>query len=182
MSSSVLFSKTCTCLAIAVGVFTLMMWAVTVAPWECEAWQALCGRMSVVTLALATFAALFRGIARARRTPNEPARWRRIAVRVVFWLLIPLGAIALSEGHVCYVKAQLLEAQMQEILARTGYYHNPYWWWHSVCDLLGYACFGGWLLWTWLALVAQASECVASRFGGLRPKCLSSQWPAANNQ
>jgi len=158
-------SKTCAYLAVAIGVFTLMMWAVTVAPWQEESWYALCARMSVAMLVLAMLSAAFRGIVRARKMPQATARWKRIVVRVAFWLLIPLGAIALSEGHVSHVKAKQLEAQQQEILARTGYYHNPYWDRQLVCDALGYACFGGWLLWTWLALVAQASESVASWVG-----------------
>lgn len=158
-------SKVCTYLAVVLGVFTLMAWAVTVAPWQEESWYALCARTSVATLVLAMLSAAFRGIVRAKQPPQKTARWKRIAVRVAFWLLIPLGAVTLSEGHVCHVKAEQLEAQQQEILARTGYYHNPYWDWQLVCDALGYACFGGWLLWTWLALVAQASGSVASWVG-----------------
>jgi len=155
-------ATTCTYLAIALGVFTLMMWAVDVVPWCRDAHYAWCQRMTFCTLVLASLSAAFRGIARAKHPPQKTARWKRIAVRVAFWLLIPLGVIAFSEGHVCHVKAKQLEAQQVEILARTGYYHNPYRDRQHVCDALGYACFGGWILWTWFALVAQASESVAS--------------------
>lgn len=156
-----LLSRVCAYLAITLGVGCLFTGIVTVSPWQQESFNRACLTFLMETLTVATLAAVFRGVARARGQSQKSVGWRRVVGRVVFWLLIPLGAFAFAEGHACHVRAKSLEAQMTEIVARTGIYHNPYWERQWLCDLLGGALVGGFALWTWLALVAQAAEAKA---------------------
>jgi len=156
-----LLSEVCAYLAVALGVGFLFTGIVTVAPWQQESFNRACLVFLIESLTVATLAAVFRGVARAQCPSPKRTGWRSVVGRVVFWLLIPLGAIAFTEGHACHVRAKRLDAQMTEIVAQTGYYYNPYWERQWLCDLLDGALVGGFALWTWLALFTRTAESAA---------------------
>ena len=64
----------------------------------------------------------------------------------------------MSTGHSLYVRAQVRESERNEILKKHGYYENPYWELHLLCDIGGMACFGMLGLWVYVAFLHKVAE------------------------
>jgi len=138
--------------------------AVSVVPEQRETQNRTCLLLLIASVALSSCAAVACGILRVRDSSVKLGRLRRVVCRVVFWSLLPVGFLSYIMGHAYHHEAVERESQMQTMLERDHYYKNPYYEMSCLCDLGAAACWGGWFLWAWLALIVR----IASRVVGKR--------------
>lgn len=147
-----------TWLAVILGVLFLLMSAVDVVPEGQSTHNLVCLSLAAAAFAAATLAAIVRGVKRARGVvAGHRAAWRCLVGRIVFCLLPFVGAMLLTAGHAYHVRAKERAAQQELILAREGYFSNPYWEYQAWCDCLGIACLVGWGVWGYLKIAEQVS-------------------------
>ena len=117
--------------------------------------------MLILFVASVSVSAICAGIARSGEAPRKRSEVKDVLVRVAFYLLFFMGPFFLTEGHRYHVKAKERESQQDMLLARDGYYENPYWEKHWLCDFLGVVCLGSWSLWLWSAFLFKLAESTA---------------------
>jgi len=134
-----LLSSVCTYLAIVLGVGCLFTGIVTVAPWQQEAFNRACLTFLVATLAVAMLAAVFRGVARARRELEPYPCGRRMLLRLVFWVTFACAAALLAfdcRNEKAWAVCLPWSGRFVVCLRLPGNWRRP---WRSACPINGSA-------------------------------------------
>jgi hypothetical protein len=164
----ILVARICGLVAIAFGLIWALDSFVTIVPWQEEMQQRILLTEGVVFLLFVSLSAIIYGVAKGCKPQvSESKAKRRFALLLVF-VLIFAGSTLLSSGHTLYVKAKVRESNQKEILRKHGYYENPYWTLHSLCDFGGLTCFGILGLWIYIAFLHKVAELISR---GINAKC-----------
>lgn len=115
----------------------------------------------ILFVASVSVSAICAGIVRSGEEPRKRSKVKEVLVRVALCLLLFMGPFFFTTGHVCHVKAKERASQQDMLLARDGYYENPYWEKQLLCDFLGVVCMGSWCLWLWAAFLFKLAESTA---------------------
>ena len=118
--------------------------------------------MLILFLASVSMSAICAGIVRSAEPPRKRSIAKEVVVRVAFCLLFFMGPFFLTEGHLYHIKAKERESQQDMLLARDGYYENPYWERQWLCDFLGIVCLGSWIVWLWSSFLFKLAESTAN--------------------
>ena len=162
-SKIISFARLCRLVSIAVALAWLLNSLISVAPKLEEAHQTISIVLSCGFLFFVSSSAILYGIANGCKPRIKDSKAKRVAAWLLFFVLIFAGSSLLTEGHAFYVKAKQRESERKEILEKHGYYENPYWTRHSLCDIGGVACFGMLGLWVYAAFLQKVTELVSRR-------------------
>ena len=157
-SKIISFARLCRLVSIAVAVTWLLNSLISVAPKLEEAHQTISIVLSCGFLFFVSSSAILYGIANGCKPRIKDSKAKRIVA----------GSSFLTEGHAFYVKAMQRESERKVILMDNGYYVNPYWTWHNLCEIGGVACFVILGLWLYAAFLYKAAELVSRRSVGAR--------------
>ena len=158
LSKTVLVARLCLLITIAFGVAWLLNSCITVAPWQEEEHQKFSLFLACGFLLLASLTAILYGVIKGCKPRIRDSKAKRVFSWILFFALLFAGSDLLTEGHAFYVKAKQRESEQKVILRDNGYYENPYWTWHSLCDIGGVACFGILGLWIYAAFLYKVAE------------------------
>ena len=167
-SKTILVARLCLLLTIAFGVEWLLNSFITVVPWQEEEHQRVLLFLACVFLLLVSLTAILYGVIKGCEPRIKDSKAKRVSAWILFFALLFAGSDLLTEGHAFYVKAKQRESEQKVILRDNGYYENPYWTWHSLCDTGGVACFGILGLWLYAAFLHKVAELVSRRSVGAR--------------
>ena len=168
LSKTVLVARLCLLLTITFGVAWLLNRCITVVPWLEETFRRLSLFLTCGFLLFISLTAILYGVIKGCEPRIKDSKAKRVSAWILFFALLFAGSDLLTEGHVFYVKAKQRESERKVILRDNGYYENPYWTWHSLCDTGGVACFGILGLWLYAAFLHKVAELVSRRSVGAR--------------
>ena len=167
-SKIISFARLCRLVSIAVALAWLLNSLISVAPKLEEAHQTISIVLSCGFLLFVSSSAILYGIANGCKPRIKDSKAKRVVAWLLLFTLIFAGSSLLTEGHAFYVKAKQRESERKVILRDNGYYVNPYWTWHNLCEIGGVACFGMLGLWLYAAFLYKAAELVSRRSVGPR--------------
>ncbi len=153
--------------AMAVAVFSGILGTLALFISVVPEWEKGLARFQIASLILflvsVSLYAVCAGIVRSGEAPRKGSKAKTICVRVAFYLLFLLGPLFLTVGHSYYVKAKERASQQDMLLARDGYYENPYWEKQQLCDFLGIASLGSWCAWIGSAFLFKVAGSIAGK-------------------